>query len=245
MSYTYEYPRPAVCVDCVIFGLPTISSSGSQASPEVLLIQRGRPPFAGMWALPGGFVDIDEPLEVAAVRELEEETGIRCAALEVAGVYGTPGRDPRGRTISIVYRAVVWKSAQSPQGGDDAAKAEWFSLSALPPMAFDHNQIVEEVTENFRREIRTRPFGRELFPDSFTIEDLQCVYESILGCSISARKLRNFLLKAGLVEEAEGPTSNSVKTPSHGRVSTLFRFCPAVYEKLSRTGFAPEVFAGT
>ncbi|MBC7352650.1 MAG: NUDIX hydrolase [Thermogutta sp.] len=245
MGYTYEYPRPAVCVDCVIFGLPETEADHPHSSPEVLLIQRARPPFAGMWALPGGFVDIDEPLETAAARELEEETGIRGAALEVAGVYGTPGRDPRGRTISIVYRAVVWKSAHSPQGGDDAAKAEWFSLSALPPMAFDHNQIVEEVTENLRRDIRTRPFGRELFPDSFAIVDLQRVYEIMLGCSVSARKLQSFLLKMGVIALAEGAEAASPPMQTAGRQRKLFRFCPTVYEELARTGFSPEVFAGT
>jgi 8-oxo-dGTP diphosphatase len=243
MGYTYEYPRPAVCVDCVVFGLPETDTSRPPASPDVLLIQRGRPPFAGMWALPGGFVDIDEPLEAAAARELEEETGIRGAALEVAGVYGAPGRDPRGRTISIVYRALVWKSAHSPQGGDDAAKAQWFSLSALPPMAFDHNQIVKEITENLRRDIRTRPFGRELLPDSFTISELRRVYEIMLGCPVSARKLQSFLLKVGVIEPAEQAHSAPVETPTLGRRRKLFRFCSAVYEELARSGFTPEVFA--
>lgn len=249
MPYTYEYPRPAVCVDCVVFGLPPLKSCGPNSGVWVLLIERGHDPFAGMWALPGGFIDIDEPLEEAAARELEEETGLRPPELVLAGVYGKPGRDPRGRTISIVYRAVVWKDACVPRGGDDARKAEWFPLAALPPMAFDHSQIVREVSQKWRHDVRTTPFGRELLPETFAFEELHKLYETILGQKISRRRLRNFLRKQTLIQPvtAEGEavprelsTAQKAQRGPRGRV----RFCRETYDRLSIEGFVPEVFAG-
>ncbi len=133
--YTYTYPRPMVTVDAVVF-------SERDGARVVSLIERGHDPFAGSWALPGGFVDMDEPLEAAAARELEEETGLRGVLLEQFHTFGTPGRDPRGRNISVAYAGMVpWKDAIA-QGGSDAARAAWFSLEELPPLAFDHREIV-------------------------------------------------------------------------------------------------------
>lgn len=133
MAYTYEYPRPAVTVDMVIV-----------AARRILLIRRGQKPFKGAWALPGGFLDIDEELDDAAARELEEETGLTGIALVQAGAYGTIGRDPRGRTVSVVYMAVLDK-APAARAGDDAAEAEWFDLDKLPDLAFDHTEIVRHL----------------------------------------------------------------------------------------------------
>lgn len=138
MAYTYDYPRPSVTVDMVIV------VEGDGREHEILLIQRGEPPFKGQWALPGGFLGIDEELHDAAARELEEETGLTGIAMGQIGAYGTLDRDPRGRTVSVVYMAVL-KHKPPVRAGDDAAKAEWFALDRLPELAFDHARIVADA----------------------------------------------------------------------------------------------------
>lgn len=135
MAFTYEYPRPAVTVDIIIFRL-------TAGEPEVLLIKRGNEPYKGKWALPGGFVDQDETLENAAARELEEETGLKDILLTQMHTFGNPGRDPRGHTVSVVYVGYLMNDATA-FAGDDAAEAEWFKPDQLPAMAFDHNMVVE------------------------------------------------------------------------------------------------------
>jgi 8-oxo-dGTP diphosphatase len=140
--YTYKYPRPALTVDALVYvkGKSTIS---------VLLIQRGIEPFKGKWALPGGFVNMDELLETACKRELEEETGLQVEQMTQFKTYDAIDRDPRHRTISVVF------SAQLPEklkvmGNDDAANAQWFSIKNLPEMAFDHWEILEEFFNRIR-----------------------------------------------------------------------------------------------
>ena len=134
--FTYEYPRPAVTVDVVAL-------RDGEAGPEVLLIRRGRPPFEGAWALPGGFVDMDESLEAAAVRELGEETGLRLAPdeLEQIGAFGDPDRDPRGRVIAVAFVAQV-TGASEVAAGDDAAQTRWTPLTQAVDLAFDHDLIL-------------------------------------------------------------------------------------------------------
>lgn len=139
-AYIYAYPRPAVTVDCLVLrGLP--------ASPEILLIQRKKSPFRGQWALPGGFIEIDEELKAAAARELREETGLSGLELRQFRTYGRPDRDPRGRTISVVYAARYNGSASALKAGDDAAETAWFNLRQLPPLAFDHGTIIADALE--------------------------------------------------------------------------------------------------
>lgn len=136
MSYTYEYPRPAVTADCVVVT--------KEAEPKVLLIQRGNEPYKGCWAFPGGFMNMDETTEQCAIRELEEETGLKIDEVKQIGAYSRVDRDPRGRTITVAYLAFV-DSPVEVKGQDDAAKAEWFALSNLPELAFDHEEIMEEA----------------------------------------------------------------------------------------------------
>jgi 8-oxo-dGTP diphosphatase len=131
--FTYSYPRPAVTVDAIL-----VSPQNS-----VLLIERGREPFKGKWALPGGFIDMDEELEIACKRELEEETGIRVGELKQFRAYGGVNRDPRHRTISVLFYTFT-DNELIAYAGDDAAKAQWFPLNQLPELAFDHRQILEE-----------------------------------------------------------------------------------------------------
>ena len=136
MEYTYKYPRPAVTADCVVIT--------KEAEPKVLLIQRGADPYKGYWAFPGGFMNMDETTEQCAIRELEEETGLKVTTVQQIGAYSKVDRDPRGRTITVAYLALIDKPVEVT-GQDDAAKADWFPLSALPELAFDHADIITDV----------------------------------------------------------------------------------------------------
>ena len=141
MAYTYKYPRPAVTADCVVVTKET--------TPKVLLIQRGDEPYKGCWAFPGGFMNMDENTEQCAIRELEEETGLKVAELYQIGAYSKVDRDPRGRTVTVAYLAVIDKL--SPViGQDDAAQAEWWPLTSLPQLAFDHDEIMEDAIALYR-----------------------------------------------------------------------------------------------
>jgi 8-oxo-dGTP diphosphatase len=142
-QFSYEYPRPSVTVDIVIVT--------KEAKPCVLLIRRKHPPFEGQWALPGGFIDMDESLEESARRELLEETGVRTGKLVQLATFGDPGRDPRGRTISVVYLARVDPKQFKPRAADDAAEVAWFPLHRPPPLAFDHRAILACARAHLRR----------------------------------------------------------------------------------------------
>ena len=141
MAYTYKYPRPAVTADCVVMT--------REAVPQVLLIERGNDPFKGCWAFPGGFMNMDESTEQCAIRELEEETGLQVTDIHQVGAYSKVDRDPRGRTITIAYLAII-DAPKEVSGQDDAAKAKWFPIDALPPLAFDHDEIMRDAFELYQ-----------------------------------------------------------------------------------------------
>lgn len=136
MEYTYKYPRPAVTADCVVMTKEEV--------PKVLLIQRGADPFKGAWAFPGGFINMDETTEQCAIRELEEETGLKVTKVHQIGAYSKVDRDPRGRTITVAYLAII-DTPEDVKGQDDAAKAEWFPITDLPKLAFDHYDIMKDA----------------------------------------------------------------------------------------------------
>ena len=136
MEYTYKYPRPAVTADCVVMTKEEV--------PQVLLIERGADPYKGCWAFPGGFMNMDETMEQCAIRELEEETGMKVSELHQIGAYTKVDRDLRGRTITVAYLAVI-DAAMAVTGQDDAARAQWFPIDALPPLAFDHEDIMQDA----------------------------------------------------------------------------------------------------
>lgn len=141
MEYTYKYPRPAVTADCVVMT--------KEAVPQVLLIERGADPHKGCWAFPGGFMNMDETTEQCAIRELEEETGLQVAELHQIGAYSKVDRDPRGRTITVAYLVIV-DAPVAVTGQDDAAKAQWFSIDSLPPLAFDHEDIMRDAINAYK-----------------------------------------------------------------------------------------------
>lgn len=228
MAYTYEYPRPALTVDCVVFGF---DGTGLQ----VLLIQRGVEPFLGAWALPGGFVLMDEDLEAAARRELEEETGLKDVYLEQLQTFGTPGRDPRGRVVSVAYYALVQPEQHPPKGDTDASDAAWYPADQMPPLAFDHAEILAAALERLRGKIRYQPVGFELLPQRFTLAQLQALYEAILGRDLDKRNFRKKLLAFDFLMPLEAYAGGS------HRPARLHRFDREKYEALVKRGFLFEL----
>jgi 8-oxo-dGTP diphosphatase len=172
LKYHYKYPHPSVTTDCVIFGF-----DGTRLN--VLLIERGNDPYKGCWAFPGGFLNMDESALEGAKRELYEETGLRDAYIHQFHAFSAPDRDPRERVISIAYFALV--RLTDVKAGDDAAKAQWFPLDEIPPLAFDHDKMLREALKALRRMIHFEPIGVELLPENFTKTQLQSLYEAILG----------------------------------------------------------------
>jgi len=181
-GYTYNYPRPAVTSDCVVFGFDSIDLN-------ILLVKRGIEPFKGEWALPGGFLHMDETSEECAARELQEETGASDLILKQVSTFSTIDRDPRGRVISVAFYALAnpYKiSKMVIKGGDDASDAKWVSLKEIQDkmkLAFDHNKIVESALRKLRIDLRNQPVAFSLLNKKFTIKQLQSVYEQILGKS--------------------------------------------------------------
>jgi 8-oxo-dGTP diphosphatase len=147
-KYVYDWPRPMVTADAAVFTF-------LDGQAKLLLIQRQRAPYEGHWALPGGFVEIDEDLPEAAARELAEETGLRDIPLEQLRTFGRPGRDPRGRTITVVYFGIADEEHRQVKAADDAAQVQWFDLDHLPPMAFDHEEIARCAIEHFKRSVKS------------------------------------------------------------------------------------------
>lgn len=227
MPYTYEFPRPSLTVDCVIFGLDESSQL------KVLLIQRAKEPFKGQWALPGGFVDMDEPLEKAALRELEEETGVRDVFIEQLYTFGAPDRDPRGRVVSVGYFALVNLAEHPVQAASDARNVKWFELDVLPELAFDHDQILTVAINRLRAKVRYQPIGFELLPDQFTLTQLQQLYETILGVKepLNKRNFRTRILKMGVLREV-GKQEGVAHRPAK-----LYSFDKEKYEQLVKAKY--------
>lgn len=169
--YSYKYPHPAVTADCVVFGF-------DEHGLNVLLIERGGEPYKGYWAIPGGFMNIDETAEQGAIRELNEETGLELKYPRQFGAFTAVNRDPRERVITIAFYALMRKS--DVKGSDDAVKAQWFPLDEIPPLAFDHDDIMYKAIEQLKKDIHFEPFGFDLYDEQFTILELQHLYESIL-----------------------------------------------------------------
>jgi 8-oxo-dGTP diphosphatase len=221
MPYTYEYPRPSVTVDCVIFGLD------ESQQLKVLLIRRKGDPYANKWALPGGFVQIEESLENAARRELKEETGVENVFMEQLYTFGSLGRDPRGRVISVAYFALVNLAEHTLQPDTDAEDAAWYSIDDLPELAFDHAVIMKAALDRLRAKLRYQPIGFELLPEHFTLSQLQQLYETVLGVpSLNKRNFRTRIMKMGVLREV-GRQTNVAHRPA-----MLFSFDKEKYQQL-------------
>jgi len=229
VSYTYEYPRPSVTVDCVVFGL-------DEEDLKVLLIQRGQEPFKGRWALPGGFVRMEESLEDAARRELAEEAGVRPGLLEQLYTFGEPGRDPRGRVITVAYFALVKLTDHKVQAATDASEAAWFSVWDMPKLAFDHAEVVATALQRLKGKVRYQPIGFELLPPKFTLTQLQRLYETILEKELDKRNFRKKILSMELLEELD-----EVEQDVSHRAARLYRFDHKKYKQLEKAGFNFEL----
>jgi 8-oxo-dGTP diphosphatase len=229
MSCTYQYPRAALTVDCVVFGF-------DEGDLKVLLIERGLEPFKGRWALPGGFVRVDETLDAAARRELQEEAGLTNVFLEQLYTFGAADRDPRERVVSVAYYALVKLTEHAAKAATDAANAQWFPASGAPKLAFDHANILETAVERLKGKVRYQPIGFELLPPKFTLSQLQHLYEAVLGTELDKRNFRKKVLSFGLLV----PLRETQMLGRH-RPAQLFRFDADKYEKARERGFNFEV----
>lgn len=211
MAYEYEYPHPAVTVDVVIF---TVRND----ELKVLLIKRALEPFIGSWALPGGFVDLEEGLVDAAKRELQEETGVAAAYLEQLYTFGDPNRDPRERVISVAYYALMPSDALEIRAASDAEGVGWFSIDDLPGLAFDHREILDTALERLSAKLEYSTIAFQLMPEEFTMPELRHLYELVGRDEIDPRNFAKRILALDVIE----PTGNVRREGAH-RPAKLFR----------------------
>ena len=225
MPYTYEYPRPALTVDCVVFGL-------DDNDLKVLFIQRQLEPFIHCWALPGGFVRMDETSDDGALRELEEETGISKVYLEQLYTFSDINRDPRGRVVTVAYYALAKLSDHRIRAATDAENVAWFSVDDPPRLAFDHAKILDMAMQRLRNKVRYAPIGFELLPPKFTLSQLQRLYEIVLTKKLDKRNFRKKILSMELLIETD-----ERETGVAHRAARLYRFDKRKYRKLAKQGF--------
>lgn len=221
MPYSYQYPHPAVTTDVVLF---TIRNERL----ELLLIRRSGEPYRDHWALPGGFVEIDEDLDACALRELEEETGVTGVYLEQLYTFGAPERDPRERVISVAYYAMVPPDRVNIRAASDARDVAWFQLGRLPRLAFDHEQIVSMAHRRLVSKLQYSTIALQFMPESFTLGELQKVYETIMGETLDKRNFRKRVMTLDCLKDTGQRRRNgnhrparlyAVKTP--GRVEII------------------------
>jgi ADP-ribose pyrophosphatase YjhB (NUDIX family) len=231
MSFEYEYERPGLTVDCVIFGLDL-----DEESLKVMLIERGLEPFAGVWAIPGCFVRPGETLMAAATRELEEETGIKDVFLEQLFTFGDPDRDPRDWVVSVAYYALVSPEKHQIHATTDARQAQWFPVTSLPSLAFDHDKILATALQRIRGKLTYAPIGFELLPQKFTIKQLQKLYEIVLGRELDNRNFRKKIFAMDVLREL----GEMQKGVAH-RAARLYKFDERKYNQLIRRGMSFEL----
>ncbi len=229
MAFKYKYARPALTADCVVFGL-------DEEDLKVLLIQRGMDPFAGKWALPGGFAMVGESLEATARRELSEETGLKNVFLEQLYTFSEPDRDPREHVVTVAYYALVNLSEHRVQAATDARNAAWFAIDDIPKLAFDHEKILKVAYERLKGKIRYQPIGFELLPDKFTLSQLQRMYEKILDRELDKRNFRKKILNMEIIGELD-----EIETDVAHRAARLYRFNKKKYDEKVKEGFNFEL----
>lgn len=229
LKHSYEHPRSALTADCVIFGF-----DGGEL--KLLLIERENEPFKNKWALPGGFVFIDETTEACAKRILLEKAGIKSVFIEQLYTFSDVDRDPRERIVSVSYFALVDKHQYALIAGRDTVKAEWFQLSQLPKLAFDHSKIVKMAIQRLKGKVSYQPIGFELLDEKFTLSQLQAVYESILEIEIDKRNFRKKILGMGLLIALE----EKEKNVAH-KAARYYKFDNKSYKELTQKGFHFEL----
>ncbi len=207
MTYTYDYPHPAVTTDIVLF---TVLENALQ----VLLIRRGLDPYKGAWAFPGGFVEIDESLDACARRELQEETGLEGIYLEQLYTFGAPHRDPRERVITVAYFALVPADRLVPKAGTDAHDARWHAIASLPDLAFDHGDILQAARDRLTAKLEYSTIGLKFMPSEFTLTEVQALYETISGRPRDKRNFRKWLLSLDAIEETGNKRAEGAHRPA-------------------------------
>lgn len=213
--HSYEYPRPALAVDFATFGF-----TGEQI--EILLIRRKNDPYKNFWALPGGFLEENETCENAALRELQEETGLEINSVSLTGVYSKPDRDPRTRVISVAYFALFAKPSKDVLGMDDAEEAKWFPIDNLPALAFDHDIMFKDALQKLEDAAKFKPLGADIFAPDFDFEELIKLYSAIYRKNIDGKLLEKQLFQHNLLERNAENTKVKFKTD--------------IYHKLSQSG---------
>lgn len=206
-KYRYHYPHPAITADVVVF---TISDN----KLKLLLIKRGQDPYKEFWAIPGGFLELDEGLEECAKRELREETGLDHIYLEQLYTFGHPKRDPRERVVSVAYYALIPTSGNELQPADDAVSAAWFDIDKLPTLAFDHSEIINMAYKRLASKLDYSTIGFRLLPENFTLSEAQHVYEIIRNDKLDKRNFRKQITRSGLIEETGQHRSNGRHRPA-------------------------------
>lgn len=209
MSYTYEYPRPSGTVDSALV-------APGKDGPRILLIRRGHEPFTGDWALPGGFLELEEELVTGAARELAEETMVSGVPMQPLFLCGAVGRDPRGRTLTMVYGALVDAGKFQPKGSDDAAEAAWHPLDDPPKMAFDHRRVLAQIAQHLRWQASTAIIGRHLLGPETDEASLVSLHQNILG-GLSPESPFDRGIRLGLLKRGAAPGRwRFIDPPEHG-----------------------------
>jgi 8-oxo-dGTP diphosphatase len=207
-TYCYRYPHPAVTTDAVIFTI-------SNGKLKLLLIKRAFDPFKGSWAIPGGFLELNEDLDECAMRELKEETGLENIYLEQLHTFGKPGRDPRERVITVAYYAIVAGIDMEPTAASDAAEAKWFPIDRLPELAFDHDEIIDMAHNRLAANLDYTTIAFKFLPKTFTLSEVQRVYEIIGGSLLDKRNFRKSIINSGLIEDTGEMRREGNHRPAH------------------------------
>ena len=228
-KYTYEYPRPALASDCVIFGF-------DGGSLKLLLTEREKEPFKNKWALPGGFVHMDETTDDCAERILKEKAGIKNVFVEQLYTFSDPDRDPRERVVSVSYFALVNKHQYELVAGRDTLKAEWFELADLPKLAFDHSKIVKMAILRLKGKVSYQPIGFELLNEKFTLSQLQALYEAILETPVDKRNFRKKIMSLGILKALDEKEKNVAR-----KAARYFSFDKKAYKELTQKGIYFEI----
>jgi len=229
MEFAYEYEKPVLAVDAVVFGF-------DYGDLKILLIKRGLEPFIGQWALPGGFVRKGESPDAAVRRELAKETGIAQEVfLEQLYTFGEPDRDPRGWVLTVAHFALVKLSDFTIKAATDAKDVQWFRVSDLPQLAFDHAKIISMALQRLKGKVRYQPVGFELLPPQFSLTELQHLYEALLEQKLDKRNFRKKILSLGILRET-GKTAKTAHRPA-----ALYEFDGQQYEALKSRGINFEL----